>query len=110
MVSVKEPFSAATRVTPSIVNGAVLEFEGRSPNENHISVQWTSSAQPVYGQPQMARSLLSGGWKKCRVEMPFSGRIKDIRFVLRDAGWQVDLRNVRLLTPEGTLMTRYEFY
>jgi hypothetical protein len=106
----KEQFAAETRVTPSMVGGAVLEFEGRSAAGNHISVQWTSSSQPDYGQPQLARAELSKEWKMCRVEMPFEGRIGKIRFVLRDAKWQADLRNVRLLTPQGTLMTSYEFY
>jgi hypothetical protein len=110
MRSDQEQLAAATRVTPSIVGGAVLEFEARSAAGNQVSIQWTSSSQPRYGPPQMAQEELSKEWKKCRVEMPFGGRIKDIRFVLRDADWQADLRNVRLLTPEGTLMTPYEFY
>ncbi len=110
MRGIREQFAAETRVTPSIVGGAVLEFEGRSATGNHIGIQWTSSSQKNYGQPRMARSNLSRDWKKCRIEMPFEGRIGKIRFVLRDANWQADLRNVRLLTPDGSVMTKYEFY
>jgi hypothetical protein len=110
LVSRQEQFAATTRVTPSIMGGAVLEFEGRSATGNHVSVQWTSSSQPAFGQPQMAAVPLSKDWTPCRVEMPFAGRIDQIRFVLRDAGWQADLRHVRLLTPDGTRMTEYEFY
>jgi hypothetical protein len=110
MKAEKDQFAAATRVTPSIINGAVLEFEARSATQTHVSVQWTSSVQKEFSQPQLKAVPLSRDWKKCRVEMPFKGRIDQIRFVLRDAGWQADLRNVKLLVPGGTVMTEYEFY
>jgi len=106
----KDQFAAMTRVTPSIVGGAVLEFEARSATKSPISVQWTSSAQANFSQPQLKPVPLFNDWKKCRVDMPFGGRIGQLRFVLRDAGWQADIRNVRLLTPQGTVMTKYEFY
>jgi arylsulfatase A-like enzyme len=106
----QEQLYAETRITPSLVSGAQLEFEGRSANGNHISIQWTSSSQPEYGQPQMAREQLTGEWKTYRVKLPFDGRIGEIRFVLRDAGWEADLRNVKLLTPDGSVITEYEFY
>lgn len=61
-------------------------------------------------QPQLARAPLSKERKKHRVELPFTGVIQKIRFVLRDAGWQADLRKVKLYTPQGTLMTEYVFY
>ena len=106
----QEQLAAETRITPSLVSGAQLEFDGRSANGNHISIQWTSASQAEYGQPQMAREQLSREWKTYRVNLPFDGRIKKIRFVLRDAGWQADLRNVKLLTPDGSVITEYEFY
>ena len=110
MRSEKDQFSMVTRVVPNLVDGAVLEFDARSPTSNHLSIQWTSSVQKKFGQPQMARAPLSRDWKKYRVELPFSGFLSQVRFVLRDAAWQADVRNVRLLTPEGTLMVKYEFY
>jgi len=106
----KDQFAAITRVTPSIVGGAVLEFEAKSSKGSPISVQWTSSAQREFSQPQLKPVPLSKDWKKCRIEMPFEGRIDKIRFVLRDADWRADVRNVKLYTPQGTLMTEYEFY
>jgi hypothetical protein len=103
-------FAARTRVTPSLVNGAVLEFEARSSEAAPLSVQWTSSAQKDFKEPQSRAIPLTAEWKPLKVEMPFQGRIGDIRFVLPEAGQSAEIRNVRLLTPEGTLMTKYEFY
>jgi len=110
MLAEKDQFSATTRVTPSIVGGAVLEFESRSATQSPISVQWTSSAQKEFSQPQLKPVHLSTTWGKYRVEIPFQGRIAKIRFVLRDFGWQADIRNIKLLTLEGTVMTEYEIY
>lgn len=106
----QDQFAAETRVIANMNAGAVIEFEARSETETHLSVQWTSSAQPTYKQPQLARVNLSKTWSKHRVAMPFAGGIKKIRFVLRDAGWQASVRNVKVYTAEGTLMTAYEFY
>lgn len=106
----KDQFAATTRVTASIVDGAVLEFEARSVTGSPVSVQWTSSAQATFSQPQLKPVLLSKEWGKCRVEMPFQGRIDKIRFVLRDSGWQTDIRNIKLLTLGGTVMMEYEIY
>ncbi|MEA1951978.1 MAG: hypothetical protein U9N87_11375, partial [Planctomycetota bacterium] len=106
----KDQFSAMTRVTPSIIGGSVLEFEARSATGSPISVQWTSSAQKKFSRPRLKAVPLSKNWKKYSVEMPFKGRVNRIRFVLRDGGWQADVRNVRLFTPRGTLMTEYRFY
>jgi hypothetical protein len=106
----KDQFSATTRVTPSILGGAVLKFEARSETQTDVSIQWTSSTQKEFSQPPFKPVSLSKSWKQCTVEMPFGGRIDKIRFVLRDAGWQADIRNVKLYTPQGTLMVEYEFY
>jgi hypothetical protein len=108
--SEQDQFAVETRVIANVEEGAVVEFEGRSNTGTHLSVQWTSSAQPNYEQPQLARANLSREWKKHRLEMPFSGTIQKIRFVLRDAEWQAEVRNVKVYTLEGTLMTAYEFY
>ena len=106
----KDEFAATTRVVPSIVGGAVLEFEARSATRSPISVQWASSGQPEFGPPQLKPVPLSKGWEKIKVDMPFAGLILNIRFVLENAGWAVDIRNVHLLVPDGTLMREYEFY
>ena len=44
------------------------------------------------------------------MDMPFLGQISHMRFLLRDAGWAADIRNVHLLIPDGTVMLKYEFY
>jgi arylsulfatase A-like enzyme len=104
-------FSAKTRVTPSIVDGAVLEFEARSDRGELVSVQWTSQAAPEFGVAERNRPcVLSDEWKPFRVDMQFKGRISEMRFVLSDTGNQAELRNVRLLTPDGSTITEYKFY
>jgi len=110
MRSAKDQFAIMTRVIASLQDGAVIEFDGRSVTETHVSVQWTSSTQQDFNQPQISRAVLTKEWKKCRVEMLFTGTIKKIRFVLRDAKWQAEVRNVKVYTPQGTLMNEYEFY
>jgi arylsulfatase A-like enzyme len=108
--SLQAQFAATTRVTPSLINGGVLEFEGRSATGNHLSVQWTSSQQPAYKPTQIARADLTKDWARHRIKLPFTGNIKDLRFVLRDAGWQADLRNLKLLTTDGSVISEYRFY
>ena len=104
-------FDARTRVTPSLVNSAWIEFEARSEKGNIMSVQWTSHGAPAFGDPErnVAKSL-SEEWKNFRVKMDFPGRIKELRFVLSNAGDKAELRNVRLLTPDMSVITEYEFY
>jgi hypothetical protein len=108
--SLQAQFAATTRVTPSLLNGGVLEFEGRSATGNHLSVQWTSSQQPAYKPTQIARADLTKDWARHRIKLPFTGNIKDLRFVLRDADWQADLRNLKLLTTDGSVISEYRFY
>lgn len=103
-------FGISTRVTPSIVDGAILEFEARAETASSVTVQWTSGAQPKFGAPQGAIFSLSKDWKNVRTGMSFNGRIDQIRFVLGEVGQTTEIRNVRLFTPQGTLMTAYEFY
>jgi len=103
-------FSVSTRVTPSLRSAAKLSFEARSATETHISVQWKGDKQPNFASPQLKPVNLSRDWQAHTVDMAFPGRIKEVRFVLRDAGWQANLRNVRLLTPDGSVITSYEFY
>ena len=104
-------FDARTRVTPSLVNSAWIEFEARSQKGNIISVQWTSQSQPNFGVPDCnVAKALSNDWKTFRVKMDFPGRIKELRFVLSNEGDVAELRNVKLLTPDGSVITPYEFY
>jgi len=111
MRAINDHFPVTTRVTPSIVGGAVLEFEARSATESTVlSVQWTSSEQTQFAEPQLQVVPLSKEWKKTKVDMPFGGRIMQLKLALLAAGWEADVRNLRLLTPQGTLMTEYEFY
>ena len=111
MRAINDHFPVTTRVTPSIVGGAVLEFEARSATKSTVlSVQWTSSEQPRFAEPQLKGIPLSKDWKPIKVDMPFEGRIMQLKLALLAAGWEADIRNLRLLTPQGTLMTEYEFY
>ncbi|VGO11464.1 Arylsulfatase [Pontiella desulfatans] len=104
-------FDARTRVTPSLVSEAWLEFEARSAKGNIVSVQWTSHGAPDFGVPERnVAKALSNEWKPFRVKMDFPSRIKDVRFVLSNEGDVVELRNVKLLTPDGSVITEYEFY
>ncbi|MCF7818202.1 MAG: sulfatase [Kiritimatiellales bacterium] len=104
-------FSAKTRVTPSLVDDAKLEFEARSGTGKLVSLQWTSQSEPKFGVPERNRACaLSNEWKPFRVDMSFKGRINELRFVLSNAGDQAELRNVRLLTSDGSVITKYEFY
>ncbi|QHI70967.1 sulfatase-like hydrolase/transferase [Tichowtungia aerotolerans] len=111
MKAAQPQFDVRTRVTPSLVNSAWIEFDARSEKSNIIRVQWTSHGAPEFGAPERnADKTLSNDWKTFRVKMDFPSRIKDVRFVLSNAGDAAELRNVRLLTPDGSLITPYEFY
>ncbi len=111
MSAAQPQFDARTRVTPSLVSSAWIEFEARSPNSKIVSVQWTSHAAPDFGVPERnAAREISNEWTKFRVKMDFPSRIKELRFVLSNDGDIVELRNVKLLTPDGSLITPYEFY
>jgi len=104
-------FDVRTRVTPSLVNSAWIEFEARSKKGSEVSLQWTSQATPEFGAPKRSEDKqLSNDWKPFRVKMNFKGRIKEIRFVLSNDGDVAELRNVKLLTPDGSTITHYEFY
>jgi arylsulfatase A-like enzyme len=104
-------FDVRTRITPALVNSGWVEFEARSESGNTISVQWTSHDAPDFGVPgRNVAKALSNDWKPFRVKMDFPGRIKEIRFVLSNDGDTAELRNVKLLTPDTTVITRYEIY
>lgn len=104
-------FSAKTRVTPSLVGSAWVEFEARSDKGNIVSFQWTSHGVPEFGMPERnVVQQLSKDWTPFRVKMDFPGRIKELRFVLSNEGDVAELRNVKLLTPDGSTITEYEFY
>lgn len=106
----KNQFALRTRVTPSLMDNAVFEFEARSATGTPLAVQWTSSEHPGFGEPQIKEVSLSKGWKRVKLDMSFPGRISEIRFLLTKAGSAANVRNVRLSTPDGSLMTEYEFY
>lgn len=104
-------FDARTRVTPSLVGTAWLEFEARSEKDNRVSLQWTSQTEAKFGVAERnVAKQLSNDWKTFRVQMDFKGRIKELRFVLSDEGDVAEVRNVRLLTPDGSVITKYDFY
>ncbi|MDF7822607.1 sulfatase [Pontiellaceae bacterium B12227] len=107
----EKQFDAQTRVTPSLVESAWVEFEARSAKGNIVSVQWTSHATPDFGSAERnVAKPLSNDWKTFRVKMDFQSRIKDVRFVLSNEGDEVELRNVNLLTPDQSVITEYKFY
>jgi len=111
MRAINDHFPVTTRVTPSLVGGAALEFEARSATKSTVlSVQWTSSEQPRFAEPQLKGVPLSKNWKTIKVDMPFGGRIMQLKLALLAAGWEADIRNVHLLTPDGTVILKYEFY
>ena len=112
MLEAQSPqFSAKTRVTPSLVNSAWVEFEARSEKGNIVSLQWTSHATPEFGAAERnIAKQLSKDWTPFREKIDFSGRIKELRFVLSNEGDVAELRNVKLLTPDGSTITEYEFY
>lgn len=111
MTAAQPQFDVRTRVTPSLVNSAWVEFEARSANGNIISVQWTSHGAPDFGAPERnVAKALSNDWKSFRVKIDFPSRIKDVRFVLSNDGDVAELRNVKLLTPDQSIITEYEFY
>jgi len=104
-------FDARTRVTPSLVSSAWLEFEARSEKGNIVSLQWTSHATPEFGVAERnVAKQLSNDWKPFRVKMDFTSRINELRFVLSNDGDVAELRNVKLLTPDSSVITEYEFY
>lgn len=106
----KPQFTAVTYVMSAIPGGAVLEFEARSTSGAPVCLQWDSTAQKGFGPERLASVPLSKDWTPARVDMPFTGIIQHMRFVLANAGQSVEIRNVRLLTPQGTVMMKYEFY
>ena len=112
VMAADEPkFDVRTRVTPSLVSSAWIEFEARSEKENPICLQWTSQGDPPFGAKEhQATSALSNDWNAFRVKMDFPSRIKSIRYVLPKAGDVAELRNVKLLTPDQSVITEYEFY
>ncbi len=104
-------FDARTRVTPSLVGSAWIEFEARSDKANAVSVQWTSSGANAFDDPRYnVAEALTPEWKTFRVKMDFPGRILKLRFVLSKEGDVVELRNVNLLTPDQSVITEYKFY
>jgi len=104
-------FDARTRVTPSLVNEAWIEFEARSSKGNIASVQWNSHGAPDFGVAERnAANALSPEWKSFKVKMNFPGRIKELRFVLSNEGDVAEFRKVKLLTPDQSVITEYEFY
>lgn len=104
-------FDVRTRITPGLITSAWIEFEARSEKGNEVSLQWTSQGSPEFGAPERkVDKQLSNDWKSFRVKMNFQGRIKLIRFVLSNDGDVAELRNVKLLTPDGSPITSYEFY
>ena len=71
MLTAGQPqFDARTRVTPSLVSSAWVEFEARSEKENNISLQWTSHGAPEFGAPKRnVAKELSADWKTFRVKI-----------------------------------------
>lgn len=44
------------------------------------------------------------------MQMDFPSRLKEDRFMLSNEGDVAELRNVKLLTPDASVITEYEFY
>ena len=104
-------FEATTRATPSLVKSAWIEFKACSEHESDLSVQWTSSATPAFDATKRnVTQKLSLEWKTFRVKLSFKGRISSLKFSLPSKDSVAQLRDVRLLTPDGSVITEYQFY
>lgn len=109
LIADQDNFETRTRVIPSLFRNCWIEFEARSPKQNAIKVQWTSSHAKKFNE-QTAEKALSSDWEPFRVKMDFPGKLSELRFLLSNTGDTAELRNVRLLTQDKSVITEYQFY
>ncbi len=110
LTAAEKGFNVQTRVTPSLISEAIVQFEARSSSTKNIQFQWIGSGQKNYLEGGASKVALQPEWQQQQIRIKFKGRLSKIRFILSESGAAVELRHVNLLTPDGTLITPYEFH
>jgi arylsulfatase A-like enzyme len=85
---------------------AVFHFEARSMKESMFKLQWTTSEQNEVSEEWSQVVEPGREWTQYSLAMDIKGRMKRIYLTLPEAG-SVELRNMRIATPEGTVMMEY---
>jgi hypothetical protein len=85
---------------------AVFHFEARSLKESMVKLQWTTSRQNEVSEEWSQVADLGRKWTQYSLPMDIKGRMTRIYLTLPEAG-SVELRNIRIATPEGTVMMEY---
>ena len=101
-----------TPVVPFVYDGAFVEFEARSENASPLSLQWKVGTWTETGEfsAEQAHDLkLVGEWKKVRLPLDFKNRLIELRFILSGQGATAEIRNMRILTTDGSEMMAYQF-
>ena len=107
-----EELIVETPVVPFVYDGAMVEFEARSETASPLSLQWKVGTWVETGEfsADQAHDLeLSRGWKKVRLPLEFKDRLIELRFILGGKGATTEIRNMRILTTDGSEMMEYQF-
>jgi len=105
MKSGKSGFGIYTPMIPRLPE-AVFHFEARSTKESTVKLQWTTSAKKEVSEEWSQVTDPGSQWTQYSLPMEYKGTPKGIYLTLPEAG-AVELRNMRIATPEGTVMMEY---
>jgi len=85
---------------------AVFHLEARSAKKSRLELQWTTSAKKERSEEWSQLVDPGNQWTKHSLPMEYEGTPGGIYLILPEAG-SVELRNMRIATPEGTVMMEY---
>ncbi|EMI43758.1 N-acetylgalactosamine 6-sulfate sulfatase (GALNS) [Rhodopirellula sp. SWK7] len=95
--------------TPMVsrVKDAIFHFEARSTTRDAIKLQWTSTGQRKRTDAASKSSVPDKRWQEFSLPVNFRGNGTGLYLTLPEGG-RVELRHMRIATPEGTVMMTYD--
>ncbi|QHI69951.1 sulfatase [Tichowtungia aerotolerans] len=102
-------FTVSTRCVPWAESCAVFEFEARSRNQASVNIQWKSRTEDQFDASRSRDVAVPENWKTFRVQMDYQSVLRGLRIVFEKPGDLLEIRNARMLSPDGTQMMSYEF-
>lgn len=103
--STQPDFGIRTPMIPRMPK-ATFHLEARSSNDTPVKLQWTTRAKREISEEWSQTVVPGKQWTEFSLPMTIKGTPTDIYLSLPEAG-AVELRSMRIATPEGTVMMDY---
>jgi hypothetical protein len=104
-------FDARTYFVPWVLRSSWFEFEARAQGTTGMRVGWMSGPDRP-GPPEITGGrevVLAAKWRRYRVALQHEGMLRGLQLAPAGSSYKVEIRSVRVLSPDNTVMMTYGF-